>query len=205
MAVELLWNGPQKSRLTIALAHSAGAPMDTPFMEFFAEGFAGLGYRVARFEFPFMAARRKGGHRKPPDRQPVMLDIWHEVIAQIGSDALVIGGKSMGGRMASLIADEVKARGLLCLGYPFYGAGRRDTSRIEHLLTLQTPTLICQGTRDAMGGFEDISALKLAESIQIHWAEDGDHDLKPRQRVGKTHDQNLTGALDAAEAFLATL
>ncbi len=174
-------------------------------MTFFAEGLVAQGFRVARFEFPYMAARRETGKRKPPDRQPVLLETWRDVIAEIGAKTLVIGGKSMGGRMASLIADEAKVRGLLCLGYPFYGAGRKDKPRTEHLKSLKTPTLICQGTRDPMGNQEAVSALTLSEAIRIHWAEDGDHDLKPRRTSGRTHDQNLTAALDAAASFLSAL
>ncbi len=200
-----LWNGPQKSELTVALAHGAGAPMDTPFMNFFAEGLAAKGYRIARFEFPYMAARRDSGKRKPPDRQPVLMETWRVLIAEIGADQLVTGGKSMGGRMASLIADEAKVRGLLCLGYPFYGAGRKDKPRTEHLKTLKTPTLICQGTRDPMGDRESVSALTLSKKIRLNWAEDGDHDLKPRKASGRTHEQNMTAALDAATLFLSAL
>ena len=205
MTVDLLGNGPRRSRFTVVLAHGAGAPMDTPFMDFFAKGLAVRGVRVERFEFPYMALRRKNGKRTPPDRQPLLLDTWREVITQIGADKAVIGGKSMGGRMASLVADEMKVRGLLCLGYPFFGAGRSDKSRVEHLGALETPTLICQGTRDPMGDFEAVTQLKLSKSIQIHWAEDGDHDLKPRRSSGLVHDDNLISALDAAEAFLAAL
>jgi len=202
---ELLWNGPKSAKRTIALAHGAGAPMDTAFMTFFAEGLAAHGYQVARFEFPYMAARRASGKRKPPDRQPVLHDTWRAVIDEIGVSRLIIGGKSMGGRMASLIADEAGVRGLLCLGYPFYGAGRKDKPRTAHLETLKTPTLICQGTRDPMGDREAVTALSLSPQVRIHWAEDGDHDLKPRRASGLTHDKNLTAALDAAAEFLAAL
>jgi predicted alpha/beta-hydrolase family hydrolase len=205
----MLWNGAKSAPLTVVLAHGAGAPMDTPFMTFFAEGLAAKGYRVARFEFPYMAARRPNGQvdgkRKPPDRQPILLETWRAVIAEIGAEKCVIGGKSMGGRMASLIADETRVRGLLCLGYPFYGAGRKDKPRTEHLQALKTPTLICQGTRDPMGDNEAVTALKLSKSIKVHWAEDGDHDLKPRKASGHTHEQNLTAALDATGEFLAGL
>ena len=107
--------------------------------------------------------------------------------------------------MASLIADEAKVKGLLCLGYPFYGAGRKDKPRTEHLKDLKTPTLICQGQRDPMGDLESVSALPLSPAIRVHWATDGDHDLKPRKASGLTHDQNLTAALDAAASFLAGL
>ncbi|MGE4061864.1 MAG: alpha/beta family hydrolase [Rhodospirillaceae bacterium] len=191
--------------MTVALAHGAGAPMDTPFMTFFAEGLAKAGYPVVRFEFPYMAARRTTGAKKPPDRQPVLLEAWRAVIAELGAGKLVIGGKSMGGRMASLIADEAEVRGLVCLGYPFYGAGRKDRPRIEHLLPLKTKALICQGERDPMGDKQSISRLKLAGGIKIHWLPDGDHDLKPRRSSGRTHEQNLTDALDAISKFLAAL
>ena len=179
--------------------------MDTSFMDFFAEGLGQRGYRVARFEFPYMAKRRESGGRRPPDRQPVLLETWQTVVAKIDAEKLVIGGKSMGGRMATMMADEAGVSGLLCLGYPFYGAGRADKPRPAHLEALKTPTLICQGTRDPMGNRETVSGLKLSKCLEIHWAEDGDHDLKPRKASGRTHEQNLTGALDAAAAFLSAL
>ena len=205
VAINFIFDGPENSQLTIALAHGAGAPMDSPFMAYFAEGLAAKGYRVARFEFPYMAARRQDGKRRPPNRQPILLETWKSVVSQLGASHLVIGGKSMGGRMATMIADELKVRGLLCLGYPFYGAGRADKPRTAHLETLKTPSLFCQGTRDPMGNRDTVSTLKLSKHIQLHWAEDGDHDLKPRKASGRTHDQNLTVALDAAATFLSAL
>ena len=118
--IDYLVDGPGKARLTLALAHGAGAGMDSPFMVHFAERIAAAAeVRVARFEFPYMARRRAEGGRRPPDRQPVLLDAWRRVAAELGAANLVVGGKSMGGRMASLIADETGARGLVCLGYPF--------------------------------------------------------------------------------------
>ncbi len=200
----LLYNGPKRAKLTVALAHGAGAPMDTPFMTFFAEGIAEAGYRVARFEFPYMAARRSEGRKKPPDRAPVLLQTWRDVIAEIDGP-VVIGGKSMGGRMASLIAADnppEAVRGLVCLGYPFYGAGRKDKPRTEHLAAIKVPTLICQGTRDPMGDREAVTALTLRRNIRVTWAEDGDHDLKPRKASGRTADDNWRQALDAITALL---
>ena len=117
----LLKDGPEKAPVKIILAHGAGAPMDSPFMVYFAEKLGALGVSVVRFEFPYMQKRRDEGTKKPPDRQPKLLECWKEVIEQErqSDQKLVIGGKSMGGRMASLIADEVGADGLVCLGYPF--------------------------------------------------------------------------------------
>ena len=202
---DFLWDGPERAPLTVALAHGSGAPMDTEFMNFIAKGLAELGYRVVRFEFPFMANRRTGGKRMPPDRQPVLLDTWRKVIAGIGVTQLVIGGKSMGGRMASLVADEMKPRGLLCLSYPFYGNGAKDKPRIAHLESLQTPALICQGSRDILGDYETVSSLSLSPAVSLHWAVDGDHDLKPRKASGRTHDDNLQAALNASTEFLSAL
>jgi predicted alpha/beta-hydrolase family hydrolase len=201
----LLIDGPASSALTIALAHGAGAPMDTAFMAFFAQGLAAVGYRVARFEFPYMAARRSSGARRPPDRQAVLLETWRAVISALGAGHLVIGGKSMGGRMASLVADEAQARGLVCLGYPFYGAGQTAQPRTRHLRTIKTPALICQGERDPMGGRARVARLRLAGAVRVHWLADGDHDLKPRRASGRSHDENLADALDAVTRFLAAL
>ncbi|PPR66787.1 MAG: hypothetical protein CFH02_01621, partial [Alphaproteobacteria bacterium MarineAlpha3_Bin1] len=107
----LFYNGPQlktgDAPLTVALAHGAGAPMDSPFMEAFAEGLAQAGFRAARFEFPYMVDRRDTGIKKPPNRAPILLDAWRDVIGEIGADTLVIGGKSMGGRIASMVAVEM--------------------------------------------------------------------------------------------------
>lgn len=204
-ATDYLVDGPASAPLTVVLAHGAGAPMDSEFMNSFAAGVATLGYRCVRFEFPYMADRRKTGVKKPPNRQPILLETWRAVIDDLGVDKLVIGGKSMGGRMATLIADDAGVGGCVALGYPFYGMGRADKPRIEHLKTLTTPTLICQGTRDTMGNYETVSALKLSNAINIHWAEDGDHSLKPRKKSGRTEDQTHAEALSAIEHFLSGL
>jgi predicted alpha/beta-hydrolase family hydrolase len=135
--VDLLVDGPDDSSKVIALAHGAGAAMDTPFMSFFASQLSQHGFRVVRFEFPYMAEYRKTGKRRPPDREPVLRETWLRVVNQVGNKGLVIGGKSMGGRFASLIADEAAVSGLVCLGYPFHPVGKPDRLRVEHLKTIQ--------------------------------------------------------------------
>lgn len=195
--------GSPNAPLTLVLAHGAGAPMDSPFMTTVADGIAALGWRVVRFEFPYMAARRDGGGRRPPDRQPVLLETWRQVIDDLGDPRrLVIGGKSMGGRMASLIADDAGVRGLVCFGYPFHPAGKPERLRTEHLTDLRTSTLICQGTRDALGGRDLVTGLPLSPAIKVVWAEDGDHSLKPRRASGRTEAQALAEAIDAVGRFL---
>jgi predicted alpha/beta-hydrolase family hydrolase len=111
---ELLFDGPAGARLTLVLAHGAGAPMDSPFMSTVARGVAERGFRVARFEFPYVRARRASGKRGAPDRAPVLREAWLETIAMLGGGGkLVIGGKSLGGRIASMVADEAGVRGLV--------------------------------------------------------------------------------------------
>ncbi len=203
-APEIILNGPEDAAFTICLAHGAGAPMDSPFMQAFAEMLAAEGFRAARFEFPYMAERRVTGTKKPPNRAPVLLDCWRNVIAELGPpERLVIGGKSMGGRMASLVADETGVAGLICLGYPFHSPGKEPgPNRLEHLENLATPTLICQGTRDPFGTSEEVPGYRLSGKVRLHWLEDGDHGFKPRKKSGLTEEQNWQSAIAAIVTFV---
>ncbi|HJO05353.1 MAG TPA: alpha/beta family hydrolase [Acidobacteriota bacterium] len=191
---------------TVVLAHGAGAAMDSPWMNNFAAGLAEHRLRVARFEFPYMRRRRETGKRGGPDRASTLLEAWREAVGALGSGSeLVIGGKSMGGRIASMVADEVAARGLLCLGYPFHPPGRPDKLRTAHLTDLRTPTLVLQGVRDAFGTPAEVERYGLSAAISVHWLADGDHSFKPRVRSGRTLAGNLQEALDAAAAFVGAL
>lgn len=209
---DLLIDGPDTAPVTIALAHGAGAPMDSPFMVAFAEGLAARGLKCVRFEFPYMAERRATGKKRPPNRAPVLLETWRQVIEHLGPDNLVIGGKSMGGRMASMIARDLEdegtpVTGLVCLGYPFHPPGKPDKAeeRLAHLLDIETPTLILQGTRDTFGDQDHVPALPLPPSVKVAWLEDGDHGFKPRKKSGRTEQQNWDQALDAMDAFARAL
>ena len=203
--IEFLFDGPRDTDITLALAHGAGAPMDTPFMTAFAKGLAADGIRVARFEFPFMAARRADGRRRPPDRQPKLVEAWQAAIGALGPRGLVIGGKSLGGRIASLVADDAGVMGLVCLGYPFHPVGKPDRLRIDHLERLRTPTLIVQGTRDPFGRRNEVETYPLSETIAFHWAEDGNHDLVPRKASGRSAPENWIEAVGATAEFLRQL
>ncbi len=205
MLPQILDEGPTDAPLTVALAHGAGAPMDSPFMDFFARGIAGCGCRVVRFEFPYMAARRADGSRRPPDRPDVLLDCWQRVIDRLGPQHLVIGGKSLGGRMASMIADAAGVRGVVCLGYPFHPPGQAQKVRIAHLQVLRTPALIVQGTRDPFGTPGEVESYKLAPSVTVHWLADGDHGFAPRRASGRTERQNREEALARVGRFLEQL
>ncbi|MDQ2093620.1 alpha/beta family hydrolase [Rhodalgimonas zhirmunskyi] len=186
--MHVLITGEDNPGPTLLLAHGAGAAMDTPFMEAVAQGCGARGLRVARFEFAYMAARRTGGPKRPPPKIELLQEEYRATIDALASTGpLVIGGKSMGGRVASLIADDLyragKIAGLVCLGYPFHPQGKPDRLRTEHLTALQTPALICQGTRDPFGTRGEVAGYALAPSIDLFWLEDGDHDLKPRKRL----------------------
>lgn len=206
---ELLINGDQGAERTIVLAHGAGAAMDTDFMDAFATGLAERGSRVVRFEFPYMSERRTTGKRRPPDREPILRDTWLRVISTLQADSLIIGGKSMGGRIASLIADEAEVQGLVgglvCLGYPFHPTGKPEKLRVEHLQSIETPTLIVQGERDPFGNVAEVAGYKLSANVQIHWLTDGDHSFKPRKASGKSLDDNMVEAITAVADFVDSL
>jgi uncharacterized protein len=203
---EFLLDGPGNASLTLVLAHGAGGPMGSPFLNAVAAGVAAEGIRVARFEFPYMRARRTGGKRGAPDREPVLRQSWLEAIALLGGGGrLAIGGKSMGGRIASMVADEAGVRGLVCLGYPFHPPGQPNRLRTKHLVTLRTRALTVQGTRDPFGTRDEVAGYVLSEQIQIHWLEDGDHSWKPRASSGRTETQNRAEGIAAVCRFLNSI
>jgi predicted alpha/beta-hydrolase family hydrolase len=183
--------------------------MDSAFMDTIARGVASAGFRVARFEFPYMRARRQEGRKRPPDREPVLRQSWHDAIRALsggkGADALVIGGKSLGGRIASLVADEIGVAGLVCLGYPFHPPGQPNKLRVAHLEHLKTPALFLQGERDAFGTREEVGRYHLSKEIRIFFLPDGDHSFKPRASSGRTEEQNLAQAVALVAAFLDEL
>ncbi|WP_371920122.1 alpha/beta family hydrolase [Pseudomonas sp. F(2018)] len=201
-----LWNGADgMSQATLILAHGAGAPMDSNFMQRMAELLAQRGVSVLRFEFPYMAERRSGGGKRPPNPQAQLLKCWRQVYAEVRaqvSGPLAIGGKSMGGRMASLLADELGAAALVCLGYPFYAAGKPEKPRVAHLADLRTRALVVQGERDALGNRETVSGYRLAPTLHVEWLAAADHDLKPLKASGFSHEQHLQSAADRVAAFL---
>lgn len=187
MPVNFLITGAPTARATIMLAHGAGAPMDLPFMNATAQVLSDVGLGVVRFEFAYMAGRRAGQRKPPPRAETVMGEYRAAIDALAVRGQLIIGGKSMGGRVASMVADELfragRIAGLLCLGYPFHPPGKPQQLRIAHLIDLATPTLICQGTRDELGSRDEVGGYGLSRNIEIAWFEDGDHDLKPRKKV----------------------
>lgn len=208
--MHFLFDGPPGAGATVLLAHGAGAPMDSAAMTAIAGALGAAGLRVARFEFEYMAARREG-RRRPPPRAETLIPAYREAVAALGAAGpLIVGGKSMGGRVASLVADELmeagEVAGLLCVGYPFHPPGKPEQTRTAHLETLKTPALICQGTRDPFGGREEVAGYALSPAIELLWVEDGDHDLKPRKKLtGLTVADHLATVAQAARDFAARL
>ncbi len=201
-----IYDGAPTAKATLLLAHGAGAPMDSDWMNTVAAKIAGHGIRVARFEFGYMAARR-AGNRPPPSPANKLIGEYVGAIGSVDrSGPLFMGGKSLGGRMASMIADnQFKERaiaGLVCLGYPFHPPGQPEKLRTDHLEKLSCPTLICQGERDPFGTREEVADYPLSSAIAIEWLTDGDHDLKPRKASGATFDGNLDIAAKAVADFI---
>jgi predicted alpha/beta-hydrolase family hydrolase len=201
--IETRSDGPADAPALLVLGHGAGQDMDSPFMATVARAVAGDGIRVVRFNFPYMTRARIEGRKRPPDGESVLLAAFREVAAaQASGRRVVLGGKSLGGRMASMIVDEVDAAGLVCLGYPFHPPGRPDRLRTAHLQHLRTPALICQGTRDPFGSREEVSKYTLSDSITLVWIDDGDHGFRPRRSSGRTEAQNLAAVAAAVAGFV---
>jgi predicted alpha/beta-hydrolase family hydrolase len=214
--VELLQNGPKDGPIYL-FAHGAGADMNSEFMSEVAEKLGEKGLRVIRFNFPYMIKRTEDGKRRPPDRAPKLLAAFEEVIKMLDGP-VVVGGKSMGGRMSSLLLAENATRemseqlpilGSACLGFPFHAPGKEPKERLDHLQNLAEPLLIVQGTRDTMGTLEDVQGYlkdgRISPKIEMAWLTDGNHDLKPRKVSGFSHQEHISTAIDRVAEFVLGL
>lgn len=173
-------------------------------MAFFATELAARGQRVVRFNFPYMEAGRKA-----PDKQAVLVDSFRAVADHVRVDAerVIVGGKSMGGRIAShAVAEGMAADGLVFLGYPLHPPGRPDRIRDDHLHDIKTPMLFVEGTRDPFCPLETLEQVRasLPGPTRIHVVDDGDHSLKVRKSSGRDTAAAWTEAVGAIEAWLST-
>lgn len=215
--VDYLIDGPsaEAAHATFLFAHGAGAGMDHLFMTTLAEGLAAHGIRVVRFDFPYMVKRREDGKKRPPDRQPkLLLDFQRHIDAFAGDGKLVIGGKSMGGRMASLMVTEIAAqtpdvadcrdrvKGVACLGFPFHPPGKPENFRGDHLQEISVPTLILQGERDTFGTRAEVEGWSYVDMVHTAFLPDGDHSFKPRKASGHTEAGNLALAIEQLAVFI---
>ncbi|PTO85452.1 alpha/beta fold hydrolase [Vibrio splendidus] len=192
----------ENNPITFVFAHGAGAGMDHEFMQSVAKGLAFKGIRVIRFNFPYMIKRAEDGKRRPPDRAPKLLEAYQDIIEQCDADKLVIGGKSMGGRMASHLSEVDKVAAMACLGFPFHPPGKPEKYKGEHLAELQKPCLILQGERDTFGKREEFTDFDLSDSIRVEFIPDGDHSFKPRKSSGYTEQQNIALTVEKLSAFI---
>ncbi len=164
----------------LVLAHGAGAGQKSPFMVRVGSGLASRGISTATFDFPYMTAKRS-----MPDKPPVLERTWRDAIAEaektFATLPLFIGGKSMGGRIATHVAaqDAGHLRGVVLLGYPLHPPGKPQQRRDAHLPSVNTPMLFVQGTRDAFGTAAEIAALLPSlRQATLHEVAGGDHSFK---------------------------
>lgn len=207
---------PEHCIAVVMLAHGAGAGMDSDFMNAISQALDKRAIGVIRFEFAYMAQRREGGSKRPPPKIPLLVSEWAARLEALPQPKppLFIGGKSMGGRIASVMnsaqapdqpCDDLQHpiwEGVICLGYPFHPQKKPLTLRTAHLKHTATPTLIVQGTRDALGNEQDVEQYDLCPHITLHWIQTGNHDLKPLIRSNITHEQAIEQAADAIHAFI---
>ena len=199
-------------RAVLTLAHGAGAGSDSPFMEELSNAIAHHDIQVVRFNFPYMVRAKKEGGRRPPDRAPQLLVAFRDIVSEISKDRsdsipLLIGGKSMGGRMATLLAaeDAPDVDAVCVFGYPFHPPGKPQTLRIDHLPQIPVPVLICQGTRDAFGARDEVASLDLGPAVSFHWAESGNHDLKPLKASGYSQTDHIEAAAQAVSDLVSQI
>jgi len=191
-------------------AHGAGADKDSEWMLKVDGLLKEQGLDVIRFNFPYMVKRSEDGKRRPPDRQPKLIEAFRSQLAQLSRDQkIIVGGKSMGGRMASLLAIEealeYEIAGVVCFGFPFHPPGKPDKYRGDHLANIETPTLILQGERDTFGTREEVEQYCLGENVTLGFIPDGDHSFKPRVRSGHTLDSNLVLTAQKVSKFVDSL
>jgi uncharacterized protein len=194
-SLSALWTPAARASAVAVVAHGAGAGMDHPFMAGAADGLADGGVTAMRFNFPYVEEGRRS-----PDRPPVLVQAWRGALeeAQRRSESLPLaaGGKSLGGRMASMLAAEEKedfaAGALIFFGYPLHAPGRADQPRDAHLPEVRVPMLFIQGTDDSLATFDLIERLvrRLGSRARLYAVQGGNHSFKVR---GAKKPDHVTG------------
>jgi predicted alpha/beta-hydrolase family hydrolase len=207
------YQGPKRGAdRAVLLAHGAGADMNAAALTVVADALADVRVPSLRFDFPY----RKAG-RRAPDRPPVLLAAAREAVAELARraklppDRLVLGGRSMGGRIASMVAgdpdDPVDALGLTMLGYPLHPPGKPENLRVEHFPRLTMPVLFASGTRDAFGTPAELKrhAKKVKGPVTFCWIETGDHSFRPLKASGLSTADALMQVAVAVVDFVTKL
>ncbi len=204
MAIEVPADAPPAAA-AVVVAHGAGSDMHHPSVVAICDGLGHAGHPTVRFNFPYREAGRRA-----PDRQPVLVECYCAVLAAVRADErlagrpLVIGGRSMGGRMASIaVADGEPADGLLLLAFPLHPPKRPGTERAAHLARVRVPMLFVQGMRDALATWELIEPLVRAlPTATLHAIPAGDHGFRVPKRTA-TAEAVLAGVVGAVTTWLA--
>ncbi|BDM65227.1 dienelactone hydrolase [Shewanella sp. NFH-SH190041] len=199
-------------RRVILFAHGAGADMHHSFMAQIAADLARQGgYSVVRFNFPYMQQRQLDGKRRPPDKAEKLQACFGDYLTQLynaGAGKVILMGKSMGGRMAAMLAAQPEytamIAGVVCLGYPFLPPAKRATAepRLAPLQQVPLPTLVIQGERDSFGNQAQLATWSLGQQVETVFLPDGDHSFIPRKRSGFTLDENMAQACRACQQFI---
>jgi predicted alpha/beta-hydrolase family hydrolase len=202
-SVDILEPAPWSTRTAIVLAHGAGQGMHSPFMNYFHTELANRGFVSVTFDFEYMTVKRR-----VPDPQPKLQaryrSVVEAVVARTNPDRLVIGGKSMGGRVASYIAgDTPGVNGLVFLGYPLHPPGKMDQLRDEHLYGLKLPMLFISGTKDPFAERDLLEKVvkKIGANATVVWVEGGDHSLKR----GRKNVESLPKVADVIDRWCRDL
>ena len=190
------WN----QEIAVILAHGAGQGIDSPFMKYFHEALPQRGLLSVQFNFEYI---EKG--KKIPDPQPKMQALYRQIVEEVAETErprkIFIGGKSMGGRVASYIAgDTPQVSGLIFLGYPLHPPGKQDQMRDAHLYDIKLPMLFLSGTRDTFAERPLLEKVvnRIGDRARLIWTEGGDHSLK----VGRKGANTLEAAADAIGAWV---
>lgn len=211
---DFLWTRPDTTPVaTLLMAHGAGAPMDSAFMEKLAAALSENGVAVARFEFAYMAGRRTGGSKRPPPRAEKLIGEFQtalQALLPVAESPILLGGKSMGGRVAAMLGGggslPARVGGVCCYGYPFHPTGKPDADwRMAPLEDAKRPVLILQGDRDPFGSKPELDEISLPGHVSLTYLEDGNHDFGPRGKSPATLDGNIGIAARATAAFAASL
>lgn len=188
----------------LILAHGAGSDMRSPFLSFMQAALAGRGVMTVTFNFPYREAGRQA-----PDPPQRLVQAWRAVVRRVLVDAspgpLFLGGRSMGGRIASMLAAGGEAAaGLILLGYPLQPAGRPDVVRAEHLAQIKCPMLFVQGTRDRLCDLRLLRPVltNLPAPASLHVIEEGDHSFKVPKRLRKTEQQVWDDIVEVVASWL---
>ena len=200
-----------RAELTIVLGHGAGASQNSDFMRLFANGLAARGFDVMTFNFSYMEQGRS-----VPDQKAKLEACFRAVIEaalkhkKLKKNRLVVGGKSMGGRIASQVVageDISEVAGLVFLGYPLHPPGNPAKLRVEHLGQIRKPMLFVQGTRDSLGRPEEIQPFikNLRPAGKIYAIEGGNHSFKAPKKFGLTQEQVYEAAMDEIDRWARDL